>query len=146
MPRPRTLALALGVTLACDRRGGGKVAVYPDALAFDHAPHFVGSWSGTAAGVQGRLTIGELDELRYSGQFEGNGSSVRYILLMDQSLAASESHGAVPSNRVVFTWQDGAGGRGKGWLLINREGTRLTGSSGYVSATEGHGQWALERR
>ena len=45
----------------------------------------------------------------------------------------------------TFTWQNGLGSRGKGWLLINREDTALTGSFGYGVATEGLGEWSFER-
>ena len=89
--------------------------------------------------------IGELDDRSFFGSFVTVDGAVEYTLLLDHTYVDTDEGGEVPSNRAVFTWQDGLGSRGKGWLLINQEDTALTGSFGYGTATTGLGQWSFER-
>ena len=52
-----------------------------------------------------------------------------------------------PSNLVEFTWQDGHGDRGAGWLLVNREGSALTGTYGRGEGnTDGAGTWTFMKK
>lgn len=139
------LSVPCGLLLACARAATQTQPIYPDAVVYERDPQFVGEWVGEVGAVWGILTLGELEEHRYFGSFVADDGSVEYVLLLEQSLLADPRGALSPSNRVTFTWQDGLGGRGRGWLLINREGTALTGSYGYDNAVEGLGDWTLMR-
>lgn len=145
--------LALGLTLvsgACDTTAVVQ-AEYPDAVSYAYEPHFVGRWSGRVGGsdgspgTPGTLELGKLRERKLFGSFKSADGRTEYVLLLDHSMVMSATGGDVPSNRLTFTWQDGRGSRGLGWLLINREETALTGSFGYGETTSGLGTWTLTR-
>ncbi len=142
---------ALACLLACpgtptgSGTGGGVMTNYPPASVYEVDPLFEGEWTGDVDGLPGTLTIGELDERAYFGSFVTDDHSTEYTLLLEHTYVETEEGGEAPSNRTIFTWQDGLGSRGKGWLLINREDTALTGSFGYGVATEGLGQWSFVR-
>lgn len=125
--------------------GGGIQTNYPPASVYEIDPQFVGEWAGDVDGLLGTLTIGDLDERSFFGSFVTNDGSTEYTLLLEHTYVDTEEGGEAPSNRTIFTWQNGLGSRGKGWLLINREDTALTGSFGFGVATEGLGQWSFVR-
>jgi hypothetical protein len=140
----------LACLLACPGPGGGTTTTgvlenYPPASVYEVDPIFEGEWAGDVDGLPGTLTIGELDDRAYFGSFVTEDRSTEYTLLLEHTYVETEEGGEAPSNRTIFTWQDGLGSRGKGWLLINREDTALTGSFGYGVATEGLGQWSFVR-
>lgn len=135
-----TAALAL---VGCDREGGTS-AVYPPAEAYDRAPQFVGTWRGQVGELSGELRIGELGPRRYFANFTSDNRRLELALLLDQSLAEAEGGASLPSNRLLFTWQDGEGSRGHGWLKITLAGDRLAGSSGPLESIDGT-SWNFER-
>lgn len=137
--------LACPVTTGGGTTGGSLQANYPPASVYEVDPLFTGEWAGDVDGLPGTLTIGELDERAFFGSFVTADRSTEYTLLLEHTYVETEEGGEAPSNRTIFTWQDGLGSRGKGWLLINSEDTALTGSFGYGVATEGLGQWSFVR-
>ncbi|WP_181233146.1 hypothetical protein [Enhygromyxa salina] len=137
-------------SLGCPVSGNGGASngprsSYPPASVYEIDPQFAGEWDGDVDGLPGTLNIGELDDRSFFGSFVTHDNATEYTLLLEHSYVDTEDGGEVPSNRVTFTWQDGLGSRGKGWLLINREDTALTGSFGYGVATEGLGEWSFVR-
>lgn len=148
----RLAPVLAALLLACPGTGGtgstgGATSQtnYPPASVYEIDPQFAGDWVGDVDGIPGTLTIGELDERSYFGSFVTTDSSTEYTLLLEHSYVDTEEGGEAPSNRTIFTWQNGLGSRGKGWLLINREDTALTGSFGFGVATQGLGQWSFVR-
>jgi hypothetical protein len=125
--------------------GGDEGSDYPPASVYELDPEFAGEWVGDVGGSNGTLTIGKLDQNSYFGSFVTDDGAVEYTLLLQHSYVTTAEGGEVPSNRTTFTWQDGLGSRGKGWLLINREDTAITGSFGYGQATSGLGDWSFIR-
>lgn len=117
----------------------------PPATAYEIEPEFTGAWFGEVGGLPGTFEIGELSTGRYFGSFVAEDGDTEYVLLLEQSNVANDLGIDVPSNRALFAWQDGLGGRGKGWLLINRQASALTGAFGYGAATDGLGDWTLVR-
>ncbi|PRP97893.1 hypothetical protein ENSA5_31260 [Enhygromyxa salina] len=139
-------ALALGCPGPSGTGGGAAEATkYPPASVYEIDPQFSGEWTGDVDGLRGTLNIGELDERALFGSFVTDDGATEYTLLLAHTHVDTDEGGEVPSNRATFTWQDGLGSRGKGWLLINREDTALTGSFGYGVATEGLGEWSFVR-
>ena len=122
----------------------GPVVVYPQAEAFDPVPSFTGAWSGKVERKQGELQLGILRAGEYFGNFTAADGSLDIALHLEQSSATTASGAQVPSNRLLFTWQDGEGGRGHGWFTIDREGSALEGSSGVGQAIDGVA-WLFER-
>jgi len=118
---------------------------YPPASLYEFDPEFAGEWTGDVDGLAGTLKIGLLDDRSFFGSFVTDDGATEYTLLLEHTYVETEEGGEAPSNRTTFTWQDGLGSRGKGWLLINREETALTGSFGFGLATSGLGQWSFER-
>jgi hypothetical protein len=138
------------LSLGCPASGTGGASNgtrtnYPPASIYEIDPQFGGEWVGDVDGLAGTLNIGELDERSFFGSFVTDDKATEYTLLLEHSYVDTEDGVEVPSNRVTFTWQDGLGSRGKGWLLINREDTALTGSFGYGVVTEGLGEWSFVR-
>jgi len=121
------LAMMAGVA-ACKpvQTGGGTSA--PMAESYDKPSDFAGEWVGESNGVLGALMIKSLGSGRYYGQFAGDDGQTRFVINMQQPLVTSVGGGdPLPGNLVRFTWQDGRGGRGDGWVLINPEDSALTG-------------------
>jgi hypothetical protein len=118
---------------------------YPPASVYELDPEFAGEWAGDIGGSPGILTTGKLDDRSYFGSFVTDDGTTEYTLLLQHTYVTTAEGGEVPSNRATFTWQDGLGSRGKGWLLINREDTAITGSFGYGQATSGLGDWSFIR-
>lgn len=144
------LALVTLLALGCPPATGptntpDSQSNYPPASVYDLDPEFAGEWSGDVDGLAGILKIGELDDRTFFGSFVTEDGAIEYTLLLEHTYVDTDEGGEAPSNRTTFTWQDGLGSRGKGWLLINREDTALTGSFGYGLATSGLGQWSFER-
>lgn len=139
------LVVLTGALVGCARTATRVEPIYPEATVYDRDPQFIGEWVGEVGGVWGILTLGELEPHRYFGSFTADDGSVEYVLMLEQSLVRDDRGAEAPSNRVTFTWQDGLGGRGRGWLLVNREDTALTGSYGYDNAVQGLGDWTLMR-
>lgn len=124
-------SLGAAAGLGC-KDDGTQAASIPPAEAYDMPSDFSGQWIGEVEGEVGTLTIAPLGTGRYRGLYEGEGVAIEYVLLLEQDLVAvgSSSASTMPGNRATFTWQDGRGGRGEGWLLINREDSALTGAFG----------------
>lgn len=100
----------------------------PQAEAYGRPSNFVGEWVGESNAALGALKVKGLGPGRYYGQFVGDDGITRLVLNMQQVMVAPEPGGAaIPGNLARFTWQDGRGGRGDGWVLINPEDSALTG-------------------
>ncbi|HEY8376550.1 MAG TPA: hypothetical protein VIK91_08680 [Nannocystis sp.] len=132
MPGPRRVALVLAVAGACVRGGPRPEAVDPAAPTAEVYPEgasdFAGEWVGESAGAFGTLTITRLASDRYYARFVSDDGLTRYVCNLRQVAATPAEGGAMtPGNLAVFTWQDGRGGSGQGWVLINRESSALTG-------------------
>jgi len=101
----------------------------PPAELYRVPSNFEGVWIGEVGAVMGTFEVEQLDH-KYRGRYVSDDTSTEYVMSLDQSMLAAEEGGErVGANRVVFTWQDGRGGRGRGWLLINEEDSALTGES-----------------
>jgi hypothetical protein len=135
------LSTALLTATACPNHEGE--ATHPPPEVYDVATDFSGEWRGEVADVTGTLKIEKMDERRYYANFRGVDRPVRYILSLDQMPAEIPGDGTAPSNLCLFTWQDGRGGRGEGWLLINRDRSALTGTFGRGDGTTGMGVWTF---
>ena len=141
------ICVVLLAVAACDR---GATAhkhheiVYPRAEAFEPPPVFAGAWRGKLAGHRGELQLGELRRGEYYGNFTADDGALDVALLLEQSMASLENGASVPSNRLVFNWQDGTGERGHGWLLVDHSGRELIGESGFGEAIEGF-SWTFRR-
>lgn len=113
---------------ACQPDAGGRGSSAPMAESYDKPSDFAGEWVGESDGQLGTLTVRALAVGRYYGQFVGDDGQARFVLNMQQPLVSSSEGGALlPGNLVQFSWQDGRGGRGEGWVLINPEDSALTG-------------------
>lgn len=139
------LLVLSGCPLGPSGGDGGGVSNYPPASVYEIDPEFAGEWVGDVSGLPGTLTIGELDERSYFGSFVSDNREIEYTLLLEHTFVTTPEGSEVPSNRATFTWQDGLGSRGKGWMLINREDSAVTGSFGFGQATEGLGDWSFIR-
>lgn len=131
MPTARA-ALLLALAGSCVRGGPASEVVdatTPTPEVYPEGPSdFTGEWVGESAGVFGTLMVKRLAADRYYARFQSEDGLVRYVCNVRQVQATPPAGGAVtPANLAVFSWQDGRGGRGEGWVLINREGSALTG-------------------
>lgn len=133
-PRARARVLA-GLLVAAAvlapgcKDDGTQASSIPPAEAYDAPSDFAGQWLGEVEGQVGTLTITPLGPGRYRGLYEGEDVKVDYVLLLEQDLVPLGGT-TVAGNRALFKWQDGRGGQGEGWLLINREDSALTGAFG----------------
>lgn len=131
--RARVLAglvsLVAPLVLAGCKDDGTAPSSFPPAAAYDTPSDFAGEWIGEVEGQVGTLTITPLGPGRYRGLYEGEDVKVEYVLLLEQDLVPLAGT-TVAGNRALFKWQDGRGGQGDGWLLINREDSALTGAFG----------------
>ena len=145
LARPALFVVCAAALLACDptTTTGGR-AVYPDAEAYSAAPVFEGSWRGRISDWEGELLVGELSARKYFGNFSSAVGNKEIAVLFEQSVAVNANGASLPSNRLVFTWQDGQGQRGKGWVKIDEAGRRLEGSAGFNESIEGQ-RWSFER-
>ena len=133
---------ALGLA-ACS--GGGPDETTPPAHLYADPVSFVGEWLGEVSGIMGTLRVDELEPLRYRGHFRAEDEPMELVLAMERVQMPGPGESLRPTNQVLFTWQDGRGGRGAGWLLINREDTALTGEYGYDPSRGGAGSWTFIR-
>lgn len=101
----------------------------PPAESYDVPSNFAGIWVGEADGAAGTLEVEAVSEGRYHGVYTGDDAEIEYDLELEQDLVPS-GETTIAGNRVTFTWTDGHGGEGQGWLLINREDSALTGALG----------------
>jgi hypothetical protein len=110
--------------------GEATAPTIPPAELYRVPSNFAGDWIGEVGTVMGALEVRRIGHAKYYGSYSADDASIRYVLRLEQAVLAAEEGGdEVGANRVVFTWQDGRGGRGRGWLLINEEDTALTGES-----------------
>lgn len=138
VPRPRFVLAALAL-VACKPATGETVdPSVPTAEVYDHGSDFAGAWVGESNGVLGTLEVRSLGPGRYYGKFTSDDKLTRFVVNMQQALLAQ-----VPANLVQFTWQDGRGGKGAGWVLINPGDTALAGE---IHAGGESGQWTFVRR
>lgn len=135
----RTLAAAT-VLAALSCRVDEASTKAPEADFFGPSLRFEGEWFGEVDGRPGVLRIERLGRTRLRGVYESDDRSRVLVLLIE--LAPSTDGFA---NVAPFTWQDGRGGRGRGWLRINRENTALDGAYGYDRRVDGAGAWLFVR-
>ena len=126
---------------ACPNHEGE--ATHPPPEVYGETTDFSGEWRGEVGDITGALRIESMGDNRYYANFRGEDRPVRYILSLDQIPGELAGDGTAPSNLCIFTWQDGRGGRGEGWLLINREHSALTGTFGRGEGTTGMGVWTF---
>ena len=145
VPTPRVLAWTLVAlcSLGCPR--GLEEPAYPSADVYQVPSDFTGEWIGEVEAVTGTLRIQELGAGRFYGAFRSDDGVTRYALSIDHVMKPGPDDTPRPSNLVTFTWQDGRGDRGAGWLLINREDSALTGEFGRGSDGSGFGAWTFIR-
>jgi hypothetical protein len=138
------VALAFAsIGAAClDRDGHSPL---PPAEVYAVPSNFAGEWMGQAGLSNGLLRISELGEGRYRGIYRAEDQPVQLVLAMEQATAEVGNGPPRASNLVAFTWQDGRGGRGRGWLLINREDSALIGAFGRGEDTSNNGEWTFIR-
>jgi len=127
-----------GAVAACDP--GSNEPPHPPPEVYDQPIDFSGQWGGEVDGVTGQLRVDRLSDGRYYANFRGTSRPERYILSMTQERADDQL-----ANVCSFTWQDGRGAVGAGWLLINREDTTLTGTFGRGGSMSGMGVWTFVR-
>ncbi|MBK6918279.1 MAG: hypothetical protein IPH07_12865 [Deltaproteobacteria bacterium] len=142
MVSPRWLWLAL-MTAACDKT---ETPDLPPAELYAEPVTVAGRWHGEIAGVAGDFVVDELAPMRYRGLFAADAIERRYVLNMTHVQIAGPDGERKASNLVEFTWQDGRGDRGAGWLLVNRDSSALTGSFGRGDGSNaGAGDWTFVR-
>ena len=139
------VASCLVLDLAACARSQDTTSEIPEAVSYGTAPKFDGEWVGEVGGMPGVLDVGDLGSGRSYAAFRGDDGLTEYVLLMEQTQVSTIGGAQVASNRMVYTWQDGQGARGRGWLLINREETALAGGFGLGDALDGHGDWSFIR-
>ncbi|MGH1347139.1 MAG: hypothetical protein ACRBN8_36595 [Nannocystales bacterium] len=127
----------------CDH--AGSEPPHPPPEAYEKPSDFAGAWRGEVDGIAGQLRIDQLGQGRYYANFRGRKRPERYILSLTQSRAEMGEGETAPSNVCSFTWQDGRGAVGSGWLLINREDTTITGTFGRGGSMSGMGVWTFVR-
>ncbi len=127
MLRAPCLAAATAL-LACHPSAEGSAdPSVPAAEAYERPSNFVGEWVGESNAALGALKVKALGPGRYYGQFVGDDGTTRLVLNMQQAMVPRDNGEPIPGNLASFTWQDGRGGRGDGWVLINPEDSALTG-------------------
>ncbi len=125
--------------------GANSEPPHPPPEAYEVPSDFSGGWRGEVDGIAGTLRIERLGEGRYYANFRGKDRPERYILSMTQKRADLGSGATALANVCTFTWQDGRGAVGSGWLLINREDTALTGTYGRGGSMSGMGVYTFVR-
>lgn len=118
--------------MACRAEGQARVdPSLPVAEAYTKGSDFAGEWVGESNTVLGALKVKPLGggadgPRRYYGQFTGDDGTTRFVINLQQSMVTVGAV-AIAGNLARFTWQDGRGGVGEGWVLINPEDSALTG-------------------
>ena len=134
---------SLGLSCTPQRWSDGAI---PDIVAYPGVVEFDGKWLGDVAGEAGELRLERLRPGTLGGNFIGVDPSVQYALVATRAAVSEDGvPGERPGNRLIFEWQDGRSGRGRGWLLISREGDALTGEFGFGDSAIGGGTWSFER-
>lgn len=126
--------LWVAIAGAACRPSGSSASVDPSAPvaeAYAKPSDFAGEWVGESNTVLGSLKVkslggGDDGPRRYYGQFTGDDGTTRFVINLQQPLV-TVGDVAIAGNLARFTWQDGRGGRGDGWVLINPEDSALTG-------------------
>lgn len=137
------LVIAFAIAAACDKT---HTPTLPPAEVYEEPVAVQGEWRGEVGGLQGTLDLTPLGRDRYRGVFEARGRSMLYVLNVVHVRAPGKDGEPTPSNLLRFDWQDGRGDRGAGWLLVNEDGSMITGSFGRGDGnTDGAGQWTMVR-
>jgi hypothetical protein len=102
----------------------------PPAEVYEAPIEFAGTWRGESDEAMGSLEIRKLGALRYYGRFAADDGISKYVANMSQE-TASQGEERQPANVLSFTWQDGRGGVGRGWLMIDQDSAALTGELVY---------------
>lgn len=143
MPRLHILVAALALAACRTERAETVDPSLPDAEVYDRGSDFAGAWVGESNGVLGTLEVKSLGPGRYYGKFTSDDRLTRFVVNMQQPLVAARTGDQLPGNLVKFTWQDGRGGKGQGWVLINPGDSALTGE---IRAGGESGAWTFVRR
>lgn len=135
------LLCACAVAGCRPNRGAVDAAPVPPAEVLETPAEFVGRWRGQVEEQEGELRITSLsaDGTIFRAVYRAQGLGTQYILKCTR-----RDLGEAPTNQLTFTWQDGRGGEGTGWLMINRDGTAITGAFGQGGAHDG-GTWTFSR-
>ena len=115
----------------------------PPAEVYEAPIEFAGTWRGESDEAMGLLEIRKLGSLRYYGRFAADDGISKYVANMSQE-TAMQGEERRPANVLSFTWQDGRGGVGKGWLMIDQDSAALTGELVYGDSQR-HGGLAFVR-
>lgn len=152
MVRPRPFLSLVGLALMIPTGGIGcaaKVrgdAAIPHAALYRREADFSGTWEGYIAEHYGVLILERLRQGVYGGNFIGEEESVQFALMARQDQMRVHKRAPVRGgNRLIFEWQDGGNSEGRGWLLVSREGSALTGEFGFAEAAIGGGLWNFVR-
>ncbi len=138
----RLLVLACVPLAACNQANAGPS--HPPPQVYEVPIDFSGRWRGEVDGAAGTFQIDRLSEGKYYGNFHAKGGK-RYILSLVQERAQLDQTEPQLANVCSFTWIDGRGSEGNGWLLINREDTTITGTFGRGGSMSGMGVWTFVR-
>lgn len=142
------LLACLGLALSswgCAPQVRGDAAV-PAAALYPGNADFSGLWTGHIGSRHGELRLERLRKGVLGGNFIGDDSSIQFALVGKQDyLASSKELAARAANRLRFEWQDGSGSSGRGWLLVSREGSALTGEFGFGETAIGGALWNFRR-
>jgi len=122
--------VVLGGSPACTGLTGGPGLALPVAEAYPTPSEFRGRWLGESDDSLGFLEIQELGGGRYYGRFSSDDRLRKYVANMTQIMAI-DGEEQVPGNVLRFTWQDGRGGVGSGWLMVDEDSSALTGELVY---------------
>jgi hypothetical protein len=137
------LLLAFALASACDKPSAPSV---PPAEVYEQPVEVNGQWRGEVGGLAGTLDLTPLGRDRYRGVFQARERAQLYVLNVVHVRAPGKDGAPAPSNLLRFDWQDGRGDRGAGWLIVNEDGSMITGSFGRGTGnTEGAGQWTMVR-
>jgi hypothetical protein len=135
--------LVVATITACDKT---RAPALPPAEVYEQPVAPAGEWRGEVGGLQGTLDLTPLGRDRFRGVFQARGRSMIYVLNIVHVRAPDKQGVPAPSNLLRFDWQDGRGDRGAGWLLVNEDGSMITGSFGRGDGnTEGAGKWTMVR-
>jgi len=139
------IALAALALVACKTASGGTVdPSHPVPEAYDRGSNFAGAWVGESNHVLGTLEVRSLGPGRYYGKFTSDDKLTKFVCNMKQPLVTlADNTSQLPGNLVEFTWQDGRGGQGAGWVLINPADSALAGE---IQAGGESGPWTFVRR
>jgi len=110
--------------------GGGTSLVVPAAEVYANESEFRGRWLGESDDTLGFLEIQALGGGRFYGRFSADDQLSKYVANMTQETVALDGVETL-ANVLRFTWQDGRGGIGAGWLMVDEDSSALTGELAY---------------